>query len=171
MTQQRTVMPIVHSKRLCFVVYLLDAVSRRCRSLSFWQLVLRASGKACPLSFPLTVFVILLVWCLLHHRLSAPRAETHYSLGFALPASPLRLLFKLDVVRTHDAILLVCVWSFEERSAADAESIHRIHRLSFLPHGCASRSTGSAFSPSKVRCLLRFGTHPVPSPASTVAFG
>lgn len=164
-------MPIVHSKRLCFVVYLLDAVSRWCRSLSFWQLVLRASGKTCSFGFPLTVFVILLVWCLLHHRLSAPRTETHYSLGFALPASPLRLLFKLDVVRTYDAILLVCVWSFKKCSAADAESIHRIHRLSFLPHGCASRSTGSAFSPSTTRCLLRFGTCQLPSQTSICAYG
>lgn len=164
-------MPIVHSKRLCFVVYLLDAISRWCRSLSFWQLVLRASGKTCSFGFPLTVFMILLVWCLLHHRLSAPHTETHYSFGFALPASPFRLLFKLDIVRTHDAILLVCVWSFKKRSATDAEFIHRIHRLSFLPHGCAFRSTGSAFSPSTARCLLRFGTRPVPSPASIFAYG
>ena len=164
-------MPIVHSERLCFVVYLFDAVSRRSRSFPFWQLVLRASGKACSFGFPLTVFVILLVWCLLHHRLVAPCAETHYSLGFAFPASPCRLLFKLDVVRTHNAILLVCVWSFKKRSAADTESIHRIHRLSFWPPGCAFRSTGSAFSPSTTRCLLRSGTRPVPSPASIVAFG
>lgn len=164
-------MPIVHSKRLCLVVDLLDAVSRRSRSLSFWQLVLRASGKARSFGFPLTVFVILLVWCLFHHRLSAPRAETHYPFGFALSSSPFRLLFKLDVVRTHDAILLVCVWSFKKRSAADTESIHRIHRLSFWLPDCAARSTGSAFSPSTTRCLLRSGTRPVPSPVSAAAFG
>ena len=164
-------MPIVHSKRLCFVVYLFDAVSRRSRSLPFRQLVLRTGGKAGSFGFPLTVFVILLVWRLLHYRLVAPCAEAHYPFGFALPSSPFRLLFKLDVVRTHDAILLVCVWSFKKRSAADTESIHRIHRLSFWPPGCAFRSTGSAFSPSTTRCLLRSGIRPLPSPASAFVFG
>ena len=139
--------------------------------MSFWQLVLRASRKTCSFGFPLTVFVILLVWRLLHHCLSAPRTESHYSFGFSLSASPLRLLFKLDVVCTHDAILLVCVWGFKKRSAADTESIHRVHRLSFLPHGCASRSTGSAFSPSTAHCSLRSGTRPLPSPASIAAYG
>lgn len=139
--------------------------------MPFWQLVLRASGKAGSFGFSLTVFVILLVWCLLHHRLVAPCAESHYPFGFALPASPCRLLFKLDVVCAHDAILLVCVWSFKKSSAADTESIHHIHRLSFWLPGCAAQSTGSAFFPSTARCLLHFGTRPVPSPASTVAFG
>ena len=164
-------MPIVHSKRLCFVVYLFDAVSRRSRSFSFWQLVLRTNWKACSFGFPLAVFVIFLVWRLLHHRLVAPCAETHYPFGFALPASPLRLLFKLDVARTHDAILLVCVWGFKKRSAADTESIHRIHRLSFWLLDCASRSTGSAFSPSTAHCWLRSGTRPLPSQVSIAACG
>lgn len=164
-------MPIVYSKRLCFVVYLFDAVSRWSRSLSFWQLVLRASRKTCSFGFPLTVFVILLVWRLLHHCLSAPRTESHYSFGFSLSASPLRLLFKLDVVCTHDAILLVCVWGFEERSAADTESIHRIHRLSLWIPDCAVQSTGSASFPSTVHCWLRSGTRPLPSLASTASYG
>ena len=139
--------------------------------MPFWQLVLRTGGKAGSFCFSLTVFVILLVWCFLHHRLIAPCAESHYPFGFSLSASPLRLLLKLDVVCTHDAILLVCVWSFKKRSAADTESIHRIHRLSFWPPGCAFRSTGSAFSPSTARCLLRSGTRPLPSPASTAVYG
>lgn len=171
MTQQQAVMPIVHSKRFCFVIDLLDAVSRRSRSLPFWQLVLRTGWKACSFGFPLTVFVILLVWRLLYHRLVAPCAEPHYPFGFALTASPFCLLFKLDVVRTHDAILLVCVWSFKKRSAADTEFIHLVHRLSFWLPDCAAQSTGSAFSPSTTRCLLRSGTRPLPSPASIAAFG
>lgn len=79
----------------------------------FWQLVLRTGWKAGSFGFPLTVFVILLVWCFLHHHLVAPCAETHYPFGFSLSSSPFCLLFKLDVVRTHDAVLLVCVRSFE----------------------------------------------------------
>lgn len=165
-------MPIAHSKRLCLVVDLLEAVSRWSRSLSFWQLVLRASWKACPLSFPLTVFVILLVWCLLYHRLSAPRTETHYSLGFALPASPFRLLFKLDIMSTYNAIFLIRIRVLSKpRTTSNAKIMHRVHRLSFWLPGCAVQSTGSAFSPSTAHCWLRSGTRPLPSPASICAYG
>ena len=139
--------------------------------MSFWQLVLRASRKARSFGFPLTVFVILLVWCLLHHRLSAPHTETHYPFGFALPASPFRLLFKLNVVCTYDTILLVCVRSFKKRSTADAEFIHRVHRLSVWLPDCAVQSTGSASFPSTVHCWLRSGTHPPPLQASICASG
>ena len=140
--------------------------------MSFWQLVLRAGGKACPLSFPLTVFVILLVWCFLHHRFVAPCAESHYPFGFALPASPFRLLFKLNVVSTYNAIFLICIWVLPKPcTTSNAKVMYCVHRLSFWLPDCAAQSTGSAFSPSTAHCWLRSGTHPVPSPASAFAYG
>lgn len=115
--------------------------------------------------------MILLVWCFLHHRLTAPRTESHHSLGFALPTSPFRLLFKLDVVCTYDTIFLVCVRSFKKRSTADAEFIHRVHRLSLWLPDYSVQSTGSASFPSTAPCWLRSGTRPPPSQASTCASG
>ena len=165
-------MPIVHSKRLCFVVYLFDAVSRWSRSSPFWKLVLRTGRKTCSFGFPLTVFVILLVWCLLHHRLVAPCAEPHYPFGSTLPASPCRLLFKLNVMSAYNAIFLICIWVLSKPcTASNAKVMHCVHRLSFWLPDCAAQSTGSAFSPSTARCLLRSGTRPLPLPASIDAFG
>lgn len=165
-------MPIVHSKRLCFVIYLFDAVSRRSRSLLFWQLVLRTGGKAGSFGFSLTVFVIFLVWCLLHHRLVAPHTESHYPFGFALPASPFCLLFKLNVMSAYNAIFLIRIRILPKPcTTSNAKIMHCVHRLSFWLPCCAVQSTGSAFSPSTTRCLLRSGTRPVPSPALAVAYG
>lgn len=137
----------------------------------FWQLELISSRCAWPFGLSGTVFVVFLVRCFFHHRLTAPRTKAHHSFGFALPTSPFRLLFKLDVVCTYDTILLVCVRSFKKCSTANAEFIHRVHRLSLWLPGYAVQSTGSASFPSTAPSWLRSGTRPPPLQASTFASG
>lgn len=139
--------------------------------MPFWQLKLIFSRCAWPFGLSGTIFVILLVRCFLHHRLTAPCTETHHSFGSAIPTSPFRLLFKLDIVCTYDTILLVCVRSFKKRSTADAEFIHRVHRLSLWLPDCVVQSTGSASFPSTALCWLRSRTRPPPLQASTCASG
>lgn len=174
-------MPIVHSKLFRLVVYLFDGVLRLwlfSHLVSFRPSFTGRCFDVIRMLFPpvcdlfsfysvRTFLVVFLMFIQLANWFFTPLAWNN-----AIRSASRCLVFLFDQYCAFFAI----PFGFEELSEKTAApftvfNLHAVLPLSSWLHGCAVQSTGSASFPSAARCLLRFGTRPLPSLASIDAFG
>lgn len=174
-------MPIVHSKLFRFVVHLFDGVLRlwlfshlvslrpsfMCGSLDIIRVLFPPVCDLFSLYSVRTFLVVFLMLVYFTHRPFTPFARND-----SIRSASRCLVFLFDQYCAFFAI----PFGFEDLSEKTAApftvfNLHAVLPLSSWLHGCAVQSTGSASFPSTARYWLRSGTRPVPSPASTAAYG
>ena len=181
MCKQSAVMAVAHSKLFRLVVHLFDGVLRlwlfshlvsfrpgfTCGSLDVIRMLF---PPVCDLFSPYSVRAFLVVFLMLvyfAHWFFAPfaRDDSIWSASHCL----------VFLFNQHCAFFAIPFGfeNFAKKTAAPFAvfNLHAVLPLSSWLHGCAVQSTGSASFPSAARCLLRFGTRPLPLPTSTAVYG